>query len=333
MRAEARRGGLPAWGWGLVLLLLAGLAFLPLLGTGYQIRFITLLFMWIGLAGCWNLMTGSTGYIDFGPVAYYGLGAYATAILMLKAGLHLIPAVLLGGCFSMLIAVPIAIPTLRLRGAYFAIATLALAEATKQIVLEWDKVTGIELTGGSHGLTLPLGSGNTLFYYLMGAASFCVMGVAYWLRRSKTGYGLRAIREAEDAARASGVDALKLKTFAYGISAFFLGLLGGITGNWLSYISPEDVFDINITIQMVVMALLGGLGTFLGPIVGATFLTIVSEILWARFVYTYLIIIGVIIVVLIIFMPQGIVGLFRRERGDAKPVPGAGEGAGAVHGA
>lgn len=310
------KGVFARFGWWVVPLIFVFLAVLPLLGSGYHVRFMTLVFMWIGLSGCWNIMTGSTGYIDFGPVAYYGLGAYATAIVIVKAGVPLIPAILLGGCFSVLIAVPMAIPTLRLRGAYFAIATLALAEATKQIVLEWDKVTGLVLTGGSHGLTLPLGYGNTLFYYLMGAASLSVMSLTYWLRRSKIGYGLRAIREAEDAARASGVDALKLKTFAYGTSAFFLGILGGISGNWLSYISPEDVFDINITIQMVVMTLLGGIGTFLGPIFGATFLTIVSEILWARFVYTYLIIIGVIIVVLIVFMPQGIMGLFRREAGD-----------------
>lgn len=312
------------WGWAIAGLVLLGLGVLPLAGSGYQIRFITLLFMWIGLSGCWNLMTGSTGYIDFGPVAYYGLGAYATALLMLKAGLPLIPAILLGGCLAALVAVPIAVPTLRLRGAYFAIATLAFAEAMKQIVLEWDHITGMRLTAGSHGLTLPIGYGNTVFYYLMGAASLCVMSVAWWLRGSKAGYGLRAIREAEDAAKASGVDALKLKTFAYGTSAFFLGIFGGISGSWLSYISADFVFDINITIQMVVMTLFGGIGTLFGPIVGATFLTIVSEILWARFIRTYLIILGVIIVILIVFMPEGIMGRFKRKReGSAKAVRGA----------
>ena len=128
------------------------------------------------------------------------------------------------------------------------------------------------------------------------------------LKRSKFGYGLRAIREAEHAAELSGVDTLKSKIEAYVVSAFFLGVIGGIEAYWLTYITPHMVFDVLITIQMVVMALLGGIGTLLGPVVGAAFLTIIYELLNRDFPYTYAIIVGFIVVGVVLLMPKGIVG-------------------------
>ncbi len=290
--------------------LMGALALAPFLLTGYRLRLLTTVFMWIGLAGSWNLITGYTGYIDFGPAAYYGIGAYTTGILMAKGGLPFFPSVLLGGLFASLVALPVGIPTLRLRGAYFAIATLAFAEAMKQLTLEWDGLTGLRLTGGSHGLILPLSQSYNLFYYAMLVIMFLVLLTTWWVERSKFGYGLKAIREREEAAMAMGVNALRLKLGAYLLSAFFLGLIGGTAAYWLTYINPNDVFTLMITIQMVVMVLLGGLGTLLGPVLGATFLTLVSEVLWAQFIYTYLIILGVIIVFIVIFMPRGIMSIF-----------------------
>ncbi len=134
------------------------------------------------------------------------------------------------------------------------------------------------------------------------------------MERSKMGYGLRAIRESEDAAKLCGVDTLRIKVLSYAISAFFIGVSGGINAYWLTYITPNDVFSVHITIQMVINTLLGGMGTVLGPIIGASFLTLVAEPLWARFPYEYLIFLGVIILVVITLAPRGIVGLIEGWR-------------------
>ncbi len=285
------------------------LLILPNLGiSGFMIRLFAIIFLWIGKTGCWNIVAGYTGYIDFGAVGYFGIGSYVTALLMAKAHVPFLISILISGIISGLFAIPIGLPTLRLRGAYFGIATLAFAEAMKQIILEFDKTVGINFFDGPHGITLPIGPGNRFFYYLGFIVMMAVVGMTYWIERSKFGYGLRAIREAETAAELSGVDTLKAKIEAYILSAFFLGVIGGIETYWLTYITPHMVFDVLITIQMVVMALLGGIGTLLGPVVGASFLTIIYELLHRDFPYTYAIIVGFIVVAVVLLMPKGIVG-------------------------
>jgi branched-chain amino acid transport system permease protein len=281
--------------------------------SGYLIRLFAIIFLWIGKAGCWNIISGYTGYIDFGAVAYYGIGSYVTAILMTKGHVPFLFSILMSGLVSGLIALPIGLPTLRLRGAYFGIATLAFAEAMKQIILEFDKTVGVNFFEGPHGITLPIGPRNEFFYYIGFVIMVAVVGITYWIRRSKFGYALRAIHEAEHAAELSGVDTLKAKVEAYIISAFFLGVIGGVEAYWLTYITPHMVFDVLITIQMVVMSLLGGIGTVLGPVVGASFLTIIYELLHRDFPYTYTIIVGFIVVVVVLLMPKGIVGTLSRR--------------------
>jgi branched-chain amino acid transport system permease protein len=286
---------------------------LPLVGpvagiSGYMIRFLAIIFLWIGKTGCWNIVAGYTGYIDFGAVAYFGIGSYVTAILMTKAHLPFLLSMIMSGLISGLIALPIGLPTLRLKGAYFGIATLAFAEAMKQIVLEFDQTAGIHFFEGPHGITLPIGPGNEFFYYAGFFIMLVVLGINHRIERSKFGYGLRAIRESEVTAELSGVDTLKAKMKAYAISAFFLGMIGSLEAYWLTYITPHMVFDVLITIQMVVMALLGGMGTVSGPVVGAAFLTIIYELLYKDFPYTYGIIVGVIVVLAVLLMPKGIVG-------------------------
>jgi branched-chain amino acid transport system permease protein len=281
--------------------------------SGYMVRFLAIIFLWIGKTGCWNIVAGYTGYIDFGPVAYFGIGSYVTGLLMAKAHIPFLFSILLSGAISALIAFPIALPTLRLRGAYFGIATLAFAEAMKQIILEFDQTVGVRFFEGPHGITLPIGPGNVSFYYVGFAIMIAVIGITYWTEGSKFGYALRAIREAEQAAELSGVNTLREKTKAYVISAFFLGIIGGVEAYWLTYITPHMVFDVLITIQMVVMALLGGIGTLLGPAIGASFLTIIYELLHRDFPYTYAIIVGFIVVIVVLLMPRGIVGTLKAK--------------------
>ncbi len=139
------------------------------------------------------------------------------------------------------------------------------------------------------------------------------MGVTLLVENSKFGYGLKAIHQAEDTAEISGIDTARVKIRAYGTSAFLLGGVGGIYAYWITYITPHDVFSVYITVHMVIMTLLGGMGTFLGPVVGATFLTVIEETLWARFIYTYMVIVGSIIIVVVIFMPGGVMGTLKKR--------------------
>ena len=314
MRARIARNPLVVF-----LALIAILAVLPLLGLeGYRLRLLTLVFLWISLAGCWNFMSGYTGYIDFGPVAYFGAGAYATAILMIRVDLAFLPSMLLSGMVCALLAAGVGWATLRIRGAYFAIATFAAAEALKQLCLEGDQVAGFEFFGGSHGLTLPPPPASEFFYYLLLGFMLLVVGISFFLEKTKFGYGLKAIRESEPSAELSGVPTLTLKIKAYVLSSSLIGCLGGLEAYWLTYIIPDDVFNVMRTIQMVIMTLLGGMGTVWGPVIGAGFLTLVAEILGSKFVYDYLTILGVVIIIVILILPRGIMSLMKSRRGETK---------------
>ena len=292
---------------------------LPLWIGPYPLRVATVIFMWAALAGSWNLLAGYAGAVDLGPVVYHGLGAFVTAALMLKAGLPFLLSLPLAGVCAMAVAFAVGTPTLRLRGAYFAIGTLALAEAAKQLALVWDRLTRVPLTGGSAGISLPLTANYFVFYYVMLALMVGVTGAALWLSGSRFGYGLRAIGENDRLAEASGVNIHRLKRRVYVGSAFVIALTGGTAGYWLSYINAQEVFSAAITFQVVVMTLLGGLGTPFGPVLGAAFLTLVSEFLGTRFVYHYLIAIGVIIVLISLFMPSGLAGAARLWRWRLEP--------------
>ena len=215
----------------------------------------------------------------------------------------------------MSIALLIGMPTLKLRGAYFAIGTLALAESGKQLFLSWDRLTGIPLTGGSAGISLPFGDHASLyFYYLMLALMVLPLVTALWLENSKFGYGLRAISENEVLAEASGVNLYQLKLRLYIVSALYIAGTGGAVAAWISYINATEIFGISMTFQMVVMVLLGGLGTAFGPLLGAAFLTLLSELLGTRFVYHYMIAMGIIIALIPLFVPSGLIGLVKFSR-------------------
>jgi branched-chain amino acid transport system permease protein len=292
-----------------LLILLAVAA--PLAISGYWLRFATFIFMWIGLAGSLNLLTGYTGYLDFGHTAFFGVGAYVTGILMVKSGAPFLFAMVAGALAAAILAVIVGIPTMKLKGTYFAIAMLAFAEAMNQIVLEAD-----DLTGGGNGLSLPIYTNYQFFYYMMLAAVLFILGVTAWFHRSRFGMALTAIREAEVAAEVSGVDTFSCKLVAFGISALFAGMIGGIYAYWMTFVYPSDVFSVLMTVRMIIMAFLGGAGTLAGPIIGATFLASVEEVLWAEFRYTYLILVGAIIVTVVLALPRGLMGLFSPRRNE-----------------
>jgi branched-chain amino acid transport system permease protein len=230
---------------------------------------------------------------------------------MIRLHLPLAISILAAGVGAVLVALAVGWPTLRLRGAYFAIATFALAEALKQVAEEW-----ASLTEGGIGMTFTERLDDITYYWVYLGLSGLVVVLTWWIEHHKHGYGLKAIHEDEEAAAQVGVDTHMLKLKTYALSAFFIGLLGSLEVNRLGYFKPDDVFDVHITIKMVIMSLLGGMGTVIGPVFGASFLQIIEDILGAEFINYYLIIVGVIIVAVIMFMPNGVARtiLFRIKR-------------------
>ena len=299
--------------WVVVLVALGALAFVgaaPRLLSAFMVQFVINLFMLAILAESWNIIGGFTGYASFGNVAFFGLGAYTTGILMTKVALPL-PVALAGATVvPMLFAAAIGLPILRLKGHYFAIATLGVAETVREVVYN------VELTGAGTGLVMPIARTPALFFYLMLAILVAVTLVNGWLARSRFGYGLVAIREDEDAAAAMGIDTARYKTIAFAISGAFAGITGGVFAYWITFIDPDAVFRVIITIQMIIMAVFGGAGTVVGPLLGALVLASVSEVLSTQLVALAELFNGLIVILVVLFMPKGLLEVLKAGRGS-----------------
>jgi branched-chain amino acid transport system permease protein len=279
---------------------------LPLFASPLWIRIATEVLMWAGLAQSWNIIGGYTGYLCFGHGAFFGLGAYITGMTMVHLGWPFGIALVVSGILSALLAVIIGYPTLRLRGAYFAIATWAFGEMMRQIA------TVLDITGGAFGLQLPAFLNIPFFYYVM----LLVTGLTYLtthllLERARFGYKLLAIREHEEAAEMVGVDTVSIKIQAFALSAFFPGVIGGINAYWVTYIHPDSVLGAQLTDFMVVMAFLGGIGSLWGPFLGAVVVQLVNRglwLVWGEGTF-YLVIIGAAICAVVLFIPNGLIGI------------------------
>ncbi len=285
----------------LLLLLLAA----PALLSGYWVRTFTDIFMFAVLAASWNLIAGYCGYPAFGNVVFFGLGAYTTGILMTKMQMSFLLAVAAGGILSILLAVLLGLPLLRLKGHYFAIATLGVNEALREVVTNLT-----DLTGGGYGISLPILPGKVevvlaFFYFLMLGLMLALILLTHIISRRRFGFACRAIRADEDAAAVAGIDTRKYKILAWSLSALFTGLAGGVYAVWITYIDPVSVFDMGIAVKFCIMVLLGGAGTVWGPIIGAFILEIVSLVVWTKFLVLHAAILGFIIILVVIFMPRG----------------------------
>jgi branched-chain amino acid transport system permease protein len=296
----AARGSLAA---GLVLL-----AGYPMVASGYGLRFMLQLFMWVTLAQSWNVVSGLTGYVSFGHVAFFGIGAYATGILVAHHGWHWIGASLAGGMTAVVLALVIGYPCLRLRGPYFAIAMLGLNEVMRVVASYFES-----LTGGTLGLSLPTLYASTALYYAMGLAAAAVTAAAYGIITSRFGLRLMTIREDEVAAEAMGIDTARYKLYAFLLSAFWPGVVGGFFARDQGYIDPIAVFPLAYTITMIVMALFGGKGTVWGPVLGAVCLFVFQELVWARFLYLHQFLFGAIIALVVLYMPRGVLGMLQQR--------------------
>jgi len=297
----------------------AAILALPWFATGYLVHFATLLFMFMVLAQSWNLIGGLAGYPSFGNVVFFGIGAYTTGLLMARGGVSFAPSLLAGALLGTAFAAGVGLPVLRLHGHYFAVATYATAEAMREIV---NNLTG--LTGGGMGLNLPLMAGSeravgVYFYYLMLGVLVAALAVNAGILRTRLGYGLLAIREDEDAALVSGIDATRYKVIAFGLSAFLAALAGGIYAYWITYIDPGNAFDVSISVTMLVMVLLGGSGTLWGPPVGALVLMGLTEFLWSRFLEVHAALLGAVIILVVLFLPDGLLAMIGQGRRGLSP--------------
>ena len=290
------------------LLLLAALAAYPVFGTGYGVRSMQQIFMWIALAGSWNLISGLTGYVSFGHVAFFGAGAYAGAILVAGAGWPWPLAALAGGAAATVLAVVIGYPCLRLKGPYFAIAMLGLNEVLRALVSYFEG-----LTGGGNGLSLPTLDASVPIYYVMGVLAVAVTAMAWLIVTSRFGLRLMTIREDEVAAEAMGIDTFHHKLAALLLSAVGPGVAGALMARDQGYIEPVSVFPLAITVTMIVMALFGGKGTVFGPVLGAVVLFVAQEIVWASYPYFHPLLFGAIIVAVVLLMPRGVLGLLQQR--------------------
>jgi branched-chain amino acid transport system permease protein len=285
------------------LLLLAAIAMPFATSSGYILRLLTLLFTYAVMASAWNIIGGFTGYTDFGLVAFFGLGAYTTGLLMTKAKLPFIAGWLAGGVVCVVFAVLMGLLLLRLRGHYFGIATLGTAFAVREVIANWPAVTG-----GGTGISLPIYDfPNSVFYFIMLALLIVVVALTWWIGRNRLGFGLVAIRENEQGAEVLGVNALQYKVTAYTLSGLFIGLVGGAYANWITFIDPDTIFNLGFTVLVIIMAVLGGAGSVAGPLVGAFILTIASEVLNAYVPSIHLTVLGIIIVAVVLLIPNGVI--------------------------
>jgi branched-chain amino acid transport system permease protein len=292
------------------IILLAVAAIAPFRLSGYWVRVLTGMFMYGALASSLNIIMGYTGYTDFGNVVYFGIGAYATGILVKLVGLPLLLAMPLGALLCSLFAVALGLPILRLRGHYFAIATLGLSQAMRELV------KNMRITGGGAGFSLPMlrlqpSVFNSLVYFLMLALLLLHMAISYVVSNSRFGYGLRAIRADEQGASVMGIDTTRHKVMAWALSAFMTGLVGGAYAFWFVYFTADGVFNILVSVKYLVMTFLGGVGTVLGPVIGAFLLEYVSDFVWGRFLELHLGVLGLAIILIVLFMPRGFLHMAR----------------------
>ncbi|HEX6512073.1 MAG TPA: branched-chain amino acid ABC transporter permease [Chloroflexota bacterium] len=286
----------------LAVLILAFIAF-PFSHSSYFLHLLTLMFAFAVMAESWNLMGGFTGYPDFGLVVFFGLGAYTTGLLMSKGHAPFVAAFVAGGVLCAVFALLVGLLLLRLRGHYFAIATLGISQAAREVIANWPA-----LTGGGTGVSLPIPDfDNAVFYYVMFALLVVIVGFTWWISRQRFGFGLVAIRENELGAQVLGVDTLRYKVSAYATSGFFVGLVGGAYAYWVTFIDPDTIFNVGFTVEVVIMTVLGGAGSIAGPLVGAFILTGISEVLNAYVPNLHVTVLGAIIVLVVLLIPNGVI--------------------------
>jgi len=296
----------------IAVVLFALVALVPFSGEAYWLRLGTTMLMYGVIAMSWNFIGGMAGYPSFAVAAFFGLGAYTGAVAQ-KFGLPMGLAWTCAGLAALAFAALLGMALLRLRGHYFAIASLVVAEVLRELVN-----SATELTGGGMGLNLPIPTMTSIdaqaaffFYAMLGlvAITFAAMLLTTY---SKLGFGLRCIQQNESAADMLGVDTTFYKVSAFMLSGVFVGMAGAVYASWVHYIEPPDVFDVLFSVKAIVMVLLGGAGSVFGPLFGAALFLSLEELVWRKFLEVHTGVLGLLIVLLVMFLPKGLLSLSNR---------------------
>ena len=274
-----------------------------------NIAFHFYLMLWITMASAFNVAAGFSGYMPFGFVAFYGVGAFTTAILVKSLGFPVLLALPFSGAAGVILGLIFA-PTLRLSGIYFAIVSLALAGMCRLVISNMPE----EITGGSFGLQLGSRAEPVHSFYVMMAVMLLALGTILWLSRSRLGKALRAVRDDAEAADMMGVNVTRVRLYGWLIAAFFPAVCGGVEAWYTNVVDTETAFNTLTTAKTVIYAVAGGLGTVTGPIVGALVMVWLDELIWRQFPLLNLLILGLATVLLVLFLPRGIVGTILRRR-------------------
>lgn len=276
---------------------------------------LTQVFILVILASSWNLTGGFTGYIDFGHAVFFGIGAFSTALLMgssrwedwpaIISNWNFWPAMFAGGLVSVAFAYLIGSATLRLKGPYFSISMLGTLVAVREIYRVLSNISG-----GGLGLNLPIILNRPMFYYISLVMMVLVILFIATLRKTEFGATLIAIREDEVGAEMRGINTTLHKITAFCITAFITGIVGGMWAYMNTFIDVDIAFNQNRTIDMVMMTMLGGLGTVAGPVIGSVALYWLRDVVWSNFLLFHQIFEGVLLITLVLFVPDGIMGIF-----------------------
>lgn len=288
---------------GLLGLILILFATLPLYAPGYTPILMTSLIMYAILAVSWTLFSNPTGYMSLAPAAFFGVGIYVAALLGKSVPLPIF--IIAGGLASFVVALLVGALTLRLRGIYFAIFTFGLVMLISQLLVFWE----LHLSG-IRGRFVVIINYNTI-YYVMLIIFVALMLTVYFIKRSRFGLALQSIGENEEAAAHSGVNVTVVKVITFAVSAFFMGAAGAIWATKLTYVDPYIAFDVRFSFLPVLMAIFGGMGQLYGPVVGAFIFAYLQEKLITTFPELYMLIFGIVLVVAILYLPNGLVGLIQ----------------------
>jgi len=284
----------------ILFLLAASPAFLPV----YTVMFLCNILMYVIITVSWVLFSGPTGYISLASAAFFGVGIYTSAVL--GHSLPLPAVVIAGGLAGSLVALFVGVITLRLRGMYFSIFTFGLVELVKHFLLWWE----INITG-TRGRFVIYVDYNRVFY-IMFLIFVLLLAVVFLIRRSKYGLALQGIGEHEEAAAHIGIDVTRVKIVTFAVSAFFISSVGTVMATRWTYIDPYIAFNPFYSFMPVLMAIFGGMGQLYGPIIGAAVFAYLEEVLITKFPYHYMLIFGIIMVVSILYLPEGLIGLLKR---------------------
>jgi branched-chain amino acid transport system permease protein len=271
---------------------------------------------YVVIATAWNILGGYAGYVNFGTPAFFAMGAY-TAVVLIKWTKAPLPVLLLaGGLVAALLGLGIGYLTLRLRGTFFSIATLALSVVLQTVIMNWEYV------GGSRGISVlrpsgpPFGSYVTFLFTVMVALAVVAVLTARFVERSRVGRGLAALRDSEEAAECMGVPTLRLKLFATTISGFLLGVAGAPFPYYVTFVEPNSAFALDYAVNALAMPMIGGTTSWVGPVIGAVLLGSAQQYATVSISSEWnLFIVGVVLVAFVVLAPEGILGLVRRLRG------------------